>query len=134
MARLNTVSSKSFKTSIRCKKYNLFWFFRLIYLLRYYLLWLIRLTNYLKMGWSLRPKRRTLQKINGLVEKIKISCTFYTLSIQSGEISQPSLQKIFKTFSSRTAPYTSISRHSPLEYWAFAQHCLSKVINLVDNK
>ena len=32
------------------------------------------------MGWSLRPKRRTLQKINGLVEKIKISCTFYTLS------------------------------------------------------
>ena len=27
-----SVSSKSFKISIRCKKYNLFWFFRLIHL------------------------------------------------------------------------------------------------------
>ena len=28
----------------------------------------------------------------------------------------------------------TISRHSRLEYWAFAQHCLSKVVNLVNNK
>ena len=52
---------------------------------------------------------------------------------------QPSLPKIFKNFSSRTYPDTSrgmptISRHSRLEYWAFAQHCLSKVVNLVNNK
>ena len=60
-------------------------------------------------------------------------------SIQSGEISQPSFPKIFKTFSSRLSPETSrgmpaISRHSRLGYWAFAQHCFSKVDNLVINK
>ena len=27
------------------------------------------------------PKRRAIQKINGLVEKIKISCTSYTLLV-----------------------------------------------------
>ena len=65
--------------------------------------------------------------------------TRWYASIWSGEISQPSFPKIFKTFSSRTSPDTSrgmltISRHSRLEYWAFAQHCLSKVDNLVTNK
>ena len=59
--------------------------------------------------------------------------------IQSGEIWQPSFPKIFKTFSSRFSPETSrgipaISRHSRLGYWAFAQHCFSKVDNLVINK
>ena len=47
-----------------------------------YLLWLIRLTNCLKMGWSLRPRRRAIQKINGIVEKIKISCPSYILLYQ----------------------------------------------------
>ena len=28
----------------------------------------------------------------------------------------------------------TISRHSGLEYWAFPQHCLSKVDNLVNNE
>ena len=27
-----------------------------------------------------------------------------------------------------------MSRHSHLEYWAFAEHYLSKVVNLVNNK
>ena len=57
----------------------------------------------------------------------------------SEEISQPSFPKIFKNFSSRTSPDTSrgmptISRHSRLEYWAFAQHYRSKVDNRVTNK
>ena len=65
--------------------------------------------------------------------------TRWQASIRSGEMSQPSFPKIFKTFSSRTSPETSsgtptISRHSRLEYWAFAQHNLSKVVNLVNNK
>ena len=65
--------------------------------------------------------------------------TRWHASIRSGEISQPSLPKIFKTFSSRTSPDTSrgmptIWKHSRLEYWAFAQHYLSKVVNLVNNK
>ena len=30
------------------------------------------------MDWSLRPKRRAIERIHGLVEKIKISCTFLT--------------------------------------------------------
>ena len=52
---------------------------------------------------------------------------------------QPRFPKIFKTFSSRTTSDNSrwmpiISRHSRLEYWAFTQHCLSKVANLVNNK
>ena len=60
-------------------------------------------------------------------------------SVLSEEILQPSFLKIFKTVSSRTSPETSrgmfmISRHSRLEYWSFAQHCLSKIVNLVNNK
>ena len=31
------------------------------------------------MGWRLRPKRHAIQKINGLVEKIKINLTDVTL-------------------------------------------------------
>ena len=59
--------------------------------------------------------------------------------IRSGEISEPSFPMIFKTFSSGTSSDTwreipTISRHYRLEYWAFAQHCLSKVVNLVNNK
>ena len=38
------------------------------------------------MGWSLRPKRRAVQKINGLVEKINISCTSYTLLISKSQV------------------------------------------------
>ena len=34
-------------------------------------LWLIRLMNCLKMGWSLRPKRRAIWNIDGLVKKKK---------------------------------------------------------------
>ena len=78
------------------------------------------------------------------LENVTITVSFvlptrWHASIRSGEISQPSFPKIFKTFSSRTSPDTSrgmptISRHSRLEYWAFAQHCLSKVDNLVTNK
>ena len=65
--------------------------------------------------------------------------TRWHASIWSGEISQPSFPKIFKAFSYKTSPDTSlgmptISRHSRLEYWKFAQHCLSKVVNLVNNK
>ena len=65
--------------------------------------------------------------------------TRWHASMQSGEISQASFPKIFKTFSSRTSSDTlrgmpTISNHSRLEYWAFAQHCLSKVVNLVNNK
>ena len=33
-------------------------------------LWLIRLTNCLKMDWSLRPKSHAIEKIHGLVEKL----------------------------------------------------------------
>ena len=60
-------------------------------------------------------------------------------SVLSEEILQPSFLKIFKTVSSRASPDTSrgmfmISRHSRLEYWSFAQHCLSKIVNLVNNK
>ena len=43
------------------------------------LLWLIRLTNCLKMGWSLRPKRRAIEKNTWICWKIKISCTFLHL-------------------------------------------------------
>ena len=65
--------------------------------------------------------------------------TRWQASILTGEILELSFPKIFKTFSSRTSPDTSprmptISRHSRLEYWAFAQHCLSRVTNLVNNK
>ena len=65
--------------------------------------------------------------------------TQWHVSIRSGKISQPSLPKIFKTFSSRASPDTSqgmptISRHSCLEYWVFAQHRVSKLVHLVDNK
>ena len=65
--------------------------------------------------------------------------TWWHASVRSREISQPRFPNIFKTFSSRTSPDTSrgmptISRHSRLEYWAFAQHCLSKVVHLVKNK
>ena len=65
--------------------------------------------------------------------------TRWQASIWSEEISQPSFLKIFNTFSSRISPDTSkrmttISRHFHLEYWAFAHHCLSKVVNLVNNK
>ena len=64
--------------------------------------------------------------------------TQWQASIRSGEISQQGFPKILKTFSSRTFTDTSrgmptISRHSRLEYWAFAQHCFSKVVNLVNN-
>ena len=78
------------------------------------------------------------------LENLTITLSFvlptrWHASIRSGEISQPSLPKIFKTFSSRRSPDTwrgipAISRHSLLEYWAFAQHCLSKLVNLVNNK
>ena len=78
------------------------------------------------------------------LENLTITVSFvlptrWHASIRSGEISQPSFPKIFKTFSSRTSPDTSrgmptISRHSRLEYWAFAHQCLSKVDNLVTNK
>ena len=71
------------------------------------------------------------------LENVTITVSFvlptrWHASIRSGEISQPSFPKIFKTFSSRTSPDTSqrmptISRHSHVEYWAFAQHYLSKV-------
>ena len=52
---------------------------------------------------------------------------------------EPSFPNIFKTLSSRASQDTSrgmptISRHSRLEYWAFSQHCLSKVVHLVKNK
>ena len=70
---------------------------------------------------------------------ITVLLTRSQASIRSGEISQPSFPNIFKTFSSRTSTETSwgmhtISRHLRLEYWAFAQHCLSKVVYLVNNK
>ena len=78
------------------------------------------------------------------LENLTITLSFvlptrWHVSIQSGEILQPSLPKIFKTFSFRTSPDISrgmptISRHSHLEYWTFAQHRLSKVVNLVNNK
>ena len=78
------------------------------------------------------------------LENLKITVSVVLLtrwqaSIRSGEISQPSFANIFKTFSFRTSPETSwgmptISRHSRLEYWAFNQRCLSKVVNLVNNK
>ena len=60
-------------------------------------------------------------------------------SIWSGEILQPILSKISNTISSSTSPLTSqgmptMSRHSCLEYCAFAQHCRSKVTNLLDNR
>ena len=59
-------------------------------------------------------------------------------SIWSRKILQPILSKIFKTLSSSTSPLTSqgmttVSRHSRPEYWVFAQHCRSKVINLLGN-
>ena len=65
--------------------------------------------------------------------------TWWHASVRSREISQPSFPNIFKTFSSRASQDTSrgmptISRHSRLEYWAFSQHCLSKVVHLVKNK
>ena len=65
--------------------------------------------------------------------------TWWHALIWSGEILQPSFLKIFKTFSSSTYPDTlqgvpTISRHSCLEYWTFAKRCLSKVVNLVNNK
>ena len=65
--------------------------------------------------------------------------TRWHASIRSGEISQLKFPKTFKTFSYRTSPDTSlrmptISRNSRLEYWKFAQHCLSKVVNLLNNK
>ena len=52
---------------------------------------------------------------------------------------QPVLSKIFNTFSSSTSPLTSrgmptMSRHTRLEYSAFAQHLFSKVTNLLDNR
>ena len=64
--------------------------------------------------------------------------TQWHASIPSGEISQPSFTNIFKTFFFRTSPDTSggmptISRHSRLEYWAFAKHCVSKVDILANN-
>ena len=77
------------------------------------------------------------------LENLTITLSFvlptrWHASIRSGEISQPSLPKIFKTFSSRTSPDTSrgmptISRHSRLEYWAFAQrwHYFWLVSNLL---
>ena len=78
------------------------------------------------------------------LEKLTIIVSFVLerrghTSIRSGEISKPNFPKIFKTFCSRTSPDTSqgmptISRHSHLEHWAFAQDCLSKVDNLVTNK
>ena len=60
-------------------------------------------------------------------------------SVLSEEILQPSFLKSFKIVSSRASPETSrgmfmISRHSRLEYWSFAQQCLSKIVNLVNNK
>ena len=39
-------------------------------------LWLIRLTNCLKMGWSLRPKRRYIE--NTWISQKKLSCNFLT--------------------------------------------------------
>ena len=46
---------------------------------------------------------------------------------------------MLNTFSSNAFPLTSremriLSRHSRLEYWAFAQHCCSMVNNLFGNK
>ena len=52
------------------------------------------------MGLSLCQKRCAIQKINELVEKIKMSCTSYTLTI--GRISQRfqmQLSKKLKTLS-----------------------------------
>ena len=56
-----------------------------------------------------------------------------------GHLLQLDLSKIFNTISSSTSPLTShgiptMSRHSRLEYCAFAQHCHSKVTNLLDNR
>ena len=61
--------------------------------------------------------------------------TRWHASIRSGEISQSSFPKIFKTFSSRISPDTLQGMKTfSLEYWAFAQHGLSKVVNLVNDK
>ena len=57
----------------------------LVFHLEYHciVLWLIRLTNCLKMGWSLHPKRYDKQKIHDLVKKLKYVVLSYTLLIQT---------------------------------------------------
>ena len=60
-------------------------------------------------------------------------------SMCSGEILQPILSKIFSTFSSSISPLTlrempKMSRHSRIEYYAFAQYCRSKETKLLDKR
>ena len=65
--------------------------------LRLYLLWLVRLTNCLKMGWSLRPKRRALLKINECEWLTFKHRVHITLMIGKSYFSLLFTCKIFKT-------------------------------------
>ena len=71
------------------------------------------------------------------LHRLTITVEFFLYSICFGRISQPRLPKMLRTVSSKASASTSLgmsitSRHSLLEYWAFAQHWHSRLAKLFD--
>ena len=95
--------------------------------------------NFFRSFLTLHTCWKTFRLENLTITVSIVLPTRWHASIRTGEISQPNFPNILKNFSSRTSPGTSrgmptISRHSRLEFGAFFRHCLSKAVNLVNNK